>query len=253
VERLSQVHNSYISADSAVKYRVIAGANIMIKSDKLSFSDGAMKGQLTPEQHSRLVMLAESEDSEAMSDWIDEMLQFDNVRLMDPQIFFRVMREILDTYINAMGAEYVDIEATMQDMYGISSLSMLRQFVKNFMREIVKKRVDMRTGKSSKTMAFAKDYIMQNYSKDIALTDVAEFVHLNPNYLSSLFKNETSVTFMNYLQSHRIEAAKRLLRDTTKRVSVIASEVGYRDTRHFAKLFKKFTNLTPKEYRKLNT
>lgn len=105
---------------------------------------------------------------------------------------------------------------------------------------------------SSKAVVLVKEYIYEHYREDLTLTDAAGRVHLNQNYLSSLFKKETGLTFVAYLQNYRIEQAKKLLRETTMRVSKLPAEVGYSDARHFAKLFKKITGLTPSEYRKLH-
>lgn len=95
----------------------------------------------------------------------------------------------------------------------------------------------------------AKKYIMSHFERDISLTKVAEHVDMNPNYLSSLFRQETGYTFINYLTLLRLTKAKALLKNTNKSITQIAQQVGYLDSKHFYKVFKKWENKTPLEFR----
>ncbi|MBR2188301.1 MAG: helix-turn-helix domain-containing protein [Eubacterium sp.] len=93
-------------------------------------------------------------------------------------------------------------------------------------------------------------FIQQNYRSNISLNDAAEEVHLTTTYLSYVFHKETDITFSEYLQTCRIGHAKELLEQTDERVRDIGLLVGYNDNRHFSKMFKKATGLTPQDYRK---
>ena len=93
-------------------------------------------------------------------------------------------------------------------------------------------------------------YLKEHYREDISLSDAARAVHLTTTYLSYVFHKETGITFSEYLQSCRINRAKDLLEHTEERVREIGALVGYRDNRHFSKVFKKATGVTPQEYRR---
>lgn len=93
-------------------------------------------------------------------------------------------------------------------------------------------------------------YIQQNYRNNITLQAAANAVHLTSAYLSYIFHKETDVTFSDYLQNCRISHAKELLAGTGESIREIAELVGYNDYRHFSKVFKKMTGMTPQEYRK---
>lgn len=95
-------------------------------------------------------------------------------------------------------------------------------------------------------------YIKKNLNKNISRTDVAEYVHLNEEYFSRLFKQETGDTFKDYVLSEKMNCAKRLLAQTRLSISIVASKTGYDNCSHFSKMFKKVTNKTPQEYRKEN-
>lgn len=72
---------------------------------------------------------------------------------------------------------------------------------------------------------------------------------MNANYVSQLFKKEAGVTFIHYITQKRLEDAKELLTTTQKPLTDIALEVGFNDTFHFIKTFKKFMGMTPGQYR----
>jgi two-component system response regulator YesN len=95
----------------------------------------------------------------------------------------------------------------------------------------------------------AKEYMKQNYEKDLSLDDVAKYVDISPYYFSKLFKEEEGENFIDYLTSLRIEKAKMLLQNTDQSMKEICSEVGYSDPNYFSRIFKKVAGLTPTEYR----
>lgn len=84
----------------------------------------------------------------------------------------------------------------------------------------------------------------------ITLKDAAESVHMNPSYLSQLFKQQLSKKFVDYITELRIEESKRLLLNTTLRMSEIAERVGYSDLAYFSNNFKRITGCSPSEFRK---
>ncbi len=95
------------------------------------------------------------------------------------------------------------------------------------------------------------EFVGSNYKNDISLEDAADFVGLHPNYVSSVFKRKTGVSFIHYLNSHRIDQAKQLLSGSSKiTVDEIGRLVGYYKQRQFFKVFKLYTGMTPGQYRK---
>lgn len=99
------------------------------------------------------------------------------------------------------------------------------------------------------TIKKAVQYISGNFTKDITLNDVAEHIHLNSAYFSTIFKRYTGFSFKKYLTILRIEESKRLLKNTDYSVTDIAMMTGFEASGYFAKVFKNHTGLTPKQYR----
>jgi len=96
----------------------------------------------------------------------------------------------------------------------------------------------------------ACEYIQENYkSPDISLNTVAAYVALSPTHFSTIFSQEMSVTFINYLTNVRMEKVKELLASTDEKLVNIAFSVGYNEPNYLSYLFKKREGITLKEYR----
>jgi two-component system, response regulator YesN len=98
----------------------------------------------------------------------------------------------------------------------------------------------------------ALDYINNNLKNDLTQKEVADHVHLNPSYLSVLFKEHVKLTFSEYVTRRRIQRAKELLMSTNLPIVDIAEESGYKTAKYFIKIFKEIEGETPSAYRKNN-
>ncbi|WP_066636830.1 PocR ligand-binding domain-containing protein [Desulfolucanica intricata] len=101
-------------------------------------------------------------------------------------------------------------------------------------------------------VSLAEKYIINNYNKPISLQDVANFIYINPTYLSYLFRQVTGYTFKNYLTQLRVEKAKQLLLNSSLTVSEISQRIGYEDSNYFSRVFKKVTGIPPSYFYKLS-
>lgn len=95
----------------------------------------------------------------------------------------------------------------------------------------------------------ALHYIHSNLDHALSLNEIAEHIHLNPAYLSTLFRKVMNQSPISYINSVRIERAKLLLRSTDQPVSEIAASLGFTQDIYFYRLFKQLTKVTPNEYR----
>ena len=115
--------------------------------------------------------------------------------------------------------------------------------------EIFTDSLSLMPDKSGRIVKSAAEYISRHFSEDISLAVIADELHVNTSYLSTLFRQVTGITFKEYLNRVRVEEAARLLSNTDYSVMEIAVACGYRDQSYFTKVFKKMTGLTPKQYR----
>lgn len=92
-------------------------------------------------------------------------------------------------------------------------------------------------------------YIKKHFGEKISLESVASMVFISPHYLSKAFYEEKGINFNTFLNKVRIENAKAMLKDGSKEIADVAKAVGFKDTSYFTKIFKKYANMTPTEYK----
>ncbi|HEY5587105.1 MAG TPA: response regulator [Ruminiclostridium sp.] len=92
-------------------------------------------------------------------------------------------------------------------------------------------------------------YINEHYNEDITLQRLSEIAYVHPTYLSKLFKEKSGENFMDFLMKVRVERAKVLLKDLSYHIYDVCQMVGYESPKHFSKVFKEITGITPKEFR----
>lgn len=93
------------------------------------------------------------------------------------------------------------------------------------------------------------DYVNYHYKTDLTLHVLAEEFMLNPSYISQMFRKEMKMTYTNYITELRLGEACRLLKETTDSVSLISEKVGFGDSFHFSRTFKKYIGSAPAKYR----
>ena len=91
--------------------------------------------------------------------------------------------------------------------------------------------------------------IDSDLTADLSLKAQADFLDVNPSYLSTLFKKETGATLTEYVNRKRVEHGIFLLNSTQLQIQLIAQYCGIPDVNYFTKTFKKIVGQTPKEYR----
>lgn len=93
------------------------------------------------------------------------------------------------------------------------------------------------------------DYIKWNRFEPLKVTQIADHFGYNDKYLTHLFRSISGMPLKQFIVQQKIEAAQFLLTDTNQTINEIALQLGYHDSQHFMKSFKRQTNLTPTEYR----
>lgn len=97
-----------------------------------------------------------------------------------------------------------------------------------------------------------KEYIRTHVNRNITRTEVANLVYLDEDYFSKLFRQYTGWTFKEYVLKEKMAVARQLLTNTNLSVGLIASRLGFDNFSHFSRTFKKISDTTPQEYRRLH-
>lgn len=101
----------------------------------------------------------------------------------------------------------------------------------------------------SPTILLALSFIKHNYTQQLSLSQLSEYVYANPSSFSSEFNSEVGMSLSEYIAELRLAHAKRLLHETDLTIAEIASQSGFTSAKYFREVFKKQTNLSPQQYR----
>ena len=98
----------------------------------------------------------------------------------------------------------------------------------------------------------ARAYVTENYAQRLSLQEVADQCYVSQWHLSKLLNKHLGQSFYDLLNAVRIREAQKLMGDPSLRISEVAEQVGYADTAHFSRVFKKLEGVSAGEWRNLN-
>lgn len=173
----------------------------------------------------------------------------------NPAAFAKGVYRIVETFKENMAEISENAQETcreqLENLDFADSVEQIKESFLEVMRVLLKAQANPRQQKEKNVVVKVTEYLENNYMNNIALTDIADMVHLNANYFSEIFRKEKGIAFKEYLTQLRMERAKELLKKSNYRQSEIAAMVGYNDTKHFTKIFRKYVGITAGEYRRL--
>lgn len=158
--------------------------------------------------------------------------------------------EILQIYRNVL-LENEEELVRFRNIYQFAQIEELMEELTGWMIGF-HKRIDTEFDdyKNKSRMEQAVAYVQENYATDLNMAVVSNYVSMNYSLFSYAFKQYTGKNFVNYLKELRVNEAKRLLAETDMRVIEISQRVGYENEKHFMKIFKSVSGVSPTEYRK---
>lgn len=144
----------------------------------------------------------------------------------------------------ALSDGYIQTVEECTNKYSIEKLS--QKAAMRFAEEVQKH--GMRN--YSRTIEAAVKYIHLHLHAPITLEETAEAAGISPSYLSRLFKKETGMYLVDYIQKERIEAACNMLTYSDYTAAQISEYLCFSTQSYFIKIFKKYTGTTPAKYKK---
>lgn len=265
VHRIRDLRQSYLDANSAFSLRYFESKNQFlsyndVRNIKAQVGNRINVSELNLDKIDRKLLeeFLKRGTINDVDEFVDSYFDGFDSNAMKSTIFRHYI--IMDGYsaiikfLNTLNYPKEKIESSLKDMNNIiNHLSSFEDCCK-FYKSILKEAIELRNKNSQKRYAglieHAKEYMHLNfYMSDLTLDQVASTVNLSPNYFSSLFNQETGMTFIEYLTNIRMEKAKDYLRCSSKKISEIGYLVGYLDSHYFSYIFKKTQNCTPSEYR----
>ena len=148
---------------------------------------------------------------------------------------------------------YNELKAVMDNIYDASKdtslsskLSIIGLTYEFFAILLKNARLDRKTDLISASLKII-DY---NFCSNVSIEKIAESLHVDSAYFSRKFTEKMQLSPKEYILNKRIERAKELLCTTDANIFEISNSVGYEDQFYFCRIFKKYTSLSPSEYRK---
>ena len=111
----------------------------------------------------------------------------------------------------------------------------------------------MKSSSSERTRQIAariKNYIDESLTQDISLVSISEYVNYSPTYVSKVFRQYYGTSYIDYVNSSRVKLSQELLlAEEELSVKEIGFRVGFNNLQSFFRIFKKYTGMTPLQYR----
>jgi two-component system response regulator YesN len=159
--------------------------------------------------------------------------------------------QVLYSFLNNKGIQarqlFGDEESKRISEAAGRSVADMLAWVKHVINKALKQAESVQ--ESDTVVEAVKRYIAQNIDQDLSREAVAEQVYLHPDHLTRLFKKEVGCSVADYVILERIKLAKELLSQTNIPISAISLSIGYSNFSYFTKLFKRYVEMGPTEYR----
>jgi AraC family transcriptional regulator len=107
---------------------------------------------------------------------------------------------------------------------------------------------EYRGGLSGSQLLRTRDFIKAHLGEDLSLAELAVNVRMSPYYFCRLFKRSTSLSPHQFVLRERVERAQELLKEHQLTLVEVASNLGFSDQSHFARVFRSVVGTTPKRY-----
>ncbi|NOV04501.1 response regulator [Paenibacillus planticolens] len=255
---VTKISYSYEDAVLALDYRLILGNNRIISIDDVETRSGE-KVRFDDVKEHALTRCIKVGTNQEIRETMDELFQGIEgaVSVKDYQIY---LLEILTCILKAAKDSNLNVDEVFGDNFipfteinKFTSLEEAKHWLAELCASMMNHIATDRQYTYKNLVEMAKEYTKNHYHEgDITINKVCGHLHISAGYFSSIFKKETKMTFVNYLNHIRMEAAKELLRTTDMKALEIAEKVGYADANYFSFSFRKNVGVSPKEYRNAN-
>lgn len=253
---LSDVHKSFYEAGLAYSYGAVAGFDHVIYHDALPKTKfDSFEYPCAIEQ--KLFDAIRRSDSALLH--THAQLFFDEIRKRMPQDYHPTLVgvQLLSSTLQLLQQLSLPItvigEDAEQPIHKVVAFQTMEEIQTFFMQVFA--RVSEELGRKKQThksdvCSQVVELVDSHYQDErLGLEYLAEKMYFSVSYLVKVFKAETGMSIKEYITQRRIEVAKQILRDGDFRVSAVAKRVGYTNSRSFINIFKKYTGLTPGEYK----
>ena len=251
-----QISRTGQEARKALKNRFVQGSNTVCAYESSAISFGGYYYPLELEQ--KLINYVSVGDQEQSEQILQTIYQINFKSAQQPPQFSNcLLFDILSTVVKIMADLDISPSEIFPEGYSVEK-EMLKCSTVTGMFDVLNQAIAKvcaaakanKRSSNTRLMENIQIFIDENYSKDnICITLIADAVKITPTYLSHLFKENTGVSVMKYIEQRRMDKVKQLLCDTSLTVNEIASQTGFTNSAVLIRTFKKINGITPGQYR----
>ena len=195
-------------------------------------------------------------NAEALQQNLDILFQKYRLSSNQSQIYVKfIFSNLITVFYPYLPAEYCDnagsLDTFISRVYLQKDISEIIALTQE-LADRISASFSQNTDYIRKEILLIKEYIHENYSKELAVETLASIVYLTPDYLSRLFKKATGKSLSQYIRQYRMERAKEFLLHTNKKVIQIGVDVGYSNYSYFCQSFREYYGTSPEKYRQEN-
>ena len=249
---LSKIHPAYESAVNAIVSRYYLSENPSISVDKFRglsmraakeraekiVSDALLSGQIESVKH-------------AMEEVFTDMKSMTTLQEQDNFLLYLLFlpTHIISNLPTGEMGPYDDQVKLLERYLCCADIRERKLYLLEIYEEVAAMLNSRSESQSNYIIGKTKQLIENSYMDQISIASLAEQVFLTPTYLCVLFKQATGQTINERITQVRIQHAKTLLADSSIKLYDVCYQVGYLSPSYFSKIFKRFTGMTPSEYR----
>lgn len=253
-KNINEIFKSYNEAVSAIEAKFFMGEDNLIFFDEITIKNlNSIRYPLNEDikiinclSTGNIDTLKSSVDDYFKTLCSDSSVSKDDIKYSCLALFGSILRFCLEKTID-INTMFSEGDNWMDQINNCKTIFQLQETVLNIVCYVFN--VISKNKNTNYLIKNAVEYIKENFHEDINLETIAKNIFITPGYLSLLFKQETGVNFLEYLHKYRIQKAKEYLHNKLLKNYEVSRMVGYTNEKYFSQMFKRYTGLTPTQYK----
>ncbi|MBB6729934.1 helix-turn-helix domain-containing protein [Cohnella zeiphila] len=254
---IKQLPLAYREGLDALKHRLKLGEGIVIQYENLNSGKHYLKIRYPSHLENELLDAIKLADREKAKELLRSFMDNVFAAEMSPQEYQVPLARLLNSLLMTMQESGISLNQVrraqgtlLEEMIDLSTVPEIEDwFWTGVIHPMLRIFADRQQSQYQNISEKIIDLIQRQYDTDLSLEECASRLNYNANYLSSVFRKETNVSFSEYLAAYRLHMAKKWLTETEMPVKDIAARLRYNNPQNFIRSFRKQEGITPGQYR----
>ncbi|RUS45023.1 helix-turn-helix domain-containing protein [Cohnella sp. AR92] len=256
-ESIKQLPIAYREGLDALKHRLKLGEGIVVQYEHLNSGKHYLKTNYPAHSESELIDAIKLADADKAREGLSIFMRKVFADEMTHQEYQIPLARLLNSLIVVMQESGISLnkirhsQGTLyEEMIELGTVPEIEEwFWANVIEPMLRIFADRQSSQYQNISEKIIDLVQKLYDTDLSLEECASRLNYNANYLSSVFRKETNVSFSEYLAAYRFGMAKKWLKETDMPIKDIAARLRYNNPQNFIRSFRKQEGMTPGQYR----